>query len=53
MKKESNVTYLDDVSTNLLHVNSVSVNSVNVDVINNECQLMNVLIVSDGTHELL
>ena len=35
VKKESNITYLDDVSTNPLDVNNVPVNSVNVNVTNN------------------
>ena len=57
MKKESNVTYLDDASTNLPHVNSVSVNSVNVNVINNGVSINQrpnrVSKDKDGTHELL
>ena len=35
VKKESNITYLDDVSTNPLDINNVPVNSVNVNVTNN------------------
>ena len=35
VKKESNITDLDDVSTNPLDINNVPVNSVNVNVTNN------------------
>ena len=56
-KKKSNVTYLDDVSSNPLDVNNVPVNSVNVNVTNNGVPInQRINLVNkdkDGTDELL
>ena len=56
-KKKSNVTYLDDVSSNPLNENNVPVNSVNVNVTNNGVPInQRINLVNkdkDGTDELL